>query len=291
MPRRDGERPRPHRPLAQPPPADYRKGQFKFTSTGLAATPSLADLLRTLKHGVENTSMPSFALLPEQEQEHVVSYIIHLSLRGQAEEATMVPLLSKQDLEVEGDAASVDAYLQDRVRLAVLGKSGLKSGWAAANKTVLEPKSPGTAEYSKEDVAIGYRLFLGDGACIKCHEDFGRKSVYRYDAWGTLVQPRNLTAGEYRGGRRPIDLFWRIKGGIAPSTMPGIGDDVGLLTKEERQQVEAEKDAAKAAELKTRLTHANVWRLVAFVRSVPYPAMLPDQVRREVYSPQLAQKE
>jgi len=40
---------------------------------------------------------------------------------------------------------------------------------------------------------------------------------------GTLVRPNNWTAGVYRGGRRPIDMYWRIKLGIAPSGMPPFG--------------------------------------------------------------------
>ena len=35
--------------------------------------------------------------------------------------------------------------------------------------------------------------------------------------------PRNLREGIYRGGRRPIDLFWRIAAGIRGTPMPGIG--------------------------------------------------------------------
>ncbi|HSG69996.1 MAG TPA: hypothetical protein VLA12_06245, partial [Planctomycetaceae bacterium] len=36
------------------------------------------------------------------------------------------------------------------------------------------------------------------------------------------VQPRNLKLGQYRGGRRPIDLYRRIYAGIAPSKMPNF---------------------------------------------------------------------
>ena len=35
--------------------------------------------------------------------------------------------------------------------------------------------------------------------------------------------PRNLREGTYRGGRRPLDLFWRIAAGIRGMPMPGIG--------------------------------------------------------------------
>ena len=65
------------------------------------------DLHRILKVGIDNTSMPSFGLLPEVELEQLVSYVIHLSLRGQGEEATMTTLLKKQPLEVEGEIAII----------------------------------------------------------------------------------------------------------------------------------------------------------------------------------------
>ncbi len=70
-----------------------------------------------------------------------------------------------------------------------------------------------------------------------------------------MVRPMNLTTGVYRGGRRPIDLYWRIKGGIVPS---GMADAASLPDKD-------------------------VWDLVRFVQALPYPAMLPDDVRDKVY--------
>ena len=35
--------------------------------------------------------------------------------------------------------------------------------------------------------------------------------------------PRNLRKGIYRGGRRRIDIFWKIYTGIAGTPMPGLG--------------------------------------------------------------------
>jgi mono/diheme cytochrome c family protein len=64
----------------------------------------------------------------------------------------------------------------------------------------------------------GYRAFLG--TCAGCHQDFGRAEQLKFDMWGTVVQPRNLTLGVYRGGRRGEDLYARVYGGIYPSTMP-----------------------------------------------------------------------
>ena len=59
-----------------------------------------------------------------------------------------------------------------------------------------------------------------------------------------------------RGGRRPEDLYWRIRGGIHPSGMPAV-----------------------------TLTEAQVWDLVHFVDALPYPRVLPEGVREKVYPP------
>jgi mono/diheme cytochrome c family protein len=44
-----------------------------------------------------------------------------------------------------------------------------------------------------------------------------------YDDWGNPLKPRNLTAGIYRGGRRPVDLYRRIYAGIKGTPMPAFG--------------------------------------------------------------------
>ena len=70
--------------------------------------------------------------------------------------------------------------------------------------------------------------------------------------------PRNLREGVYRGGRRPLDLYWRIAAGIRGMPMPGIGPAApgapGTLSQEE------------------------IWQIVDYVRSLPFePASLPQR--------------
>ena len=36
------------------------------------------------------------------------------------------------------------------------------------------------------------------------------------------IKPRNLRRGVYRGGRRPVDLFWRVRNGIEGVPMPAV---------------------------------------------------------------------
>ena len=40
------------------------------------------------------------------------------------------------------------------------------------------------------------------------------------DDWGTPLRPADLNKGVYKGGRRPIDLYWRIAKGINGAKMP-----------------------------------------------------------------------
>jgi mono/diheme cytochrome c family protein len=58
------------------------------------------------------------------------------------------------------------------------------------------------------------------------------------------IRPRNLREGIYRGGRRPIDIFWRVHNGIDGTPMPA---------------------ANKAA-----LSNDDIWDLVNYVLSLPY---------------------
>ena len=64
------------------------------------------------------------------------------------------------------------------------------------------------------------------------------------------ILPRNLRQGIYRGGRRPIDIFWRVQNGIDGTPMPA---------------------ANKAA-----LQEDDLWDIVNYVLSLPYePASRP----------------
>jgi mono/diheme cytochrome c family protein len=61
--------------------------------------------------------------------------------------------------------------------------------------------------------------------------------------------PRDLREGMYRGGGRPIDLFWRISAGISGTPMPAAP---------------------------STLTQEEVWQIVDYVHSLPFePASRP----------------
>ena len=71
--------------------------------------------------------------------------------------------------------------------------------------------------------------------------------------------PRNLREGSYRGGRRPIDLFWRVYAGIPGMGMPAHG--------------------ASAPGGTGPLNETEMWQIIDYISSLPYePASMP-QIR------------
>lgn len=73
-------------------------------------------------------------------------------------------------------------------------------------------------------------------------QEFGEPGLH--DDWGNVQKPRNLTKGQYRGGRRPVDLFRRVYSGIKGTQMPAFGG--------------------------TALTDEEIWHLVNYVMMLPY---------------------
>jgi mono/diheme cytochrome c family protein len=232
----------PTAPWVNPHPRDYRQGIFKFTSSGQptgSRKPRRADLLRTLREGIEGTTMPSFNLLGADSLEALASYVIHLSMRGQLEYDVMKDLFS-------GEAKDTDVMERANGHLEAIAR-----WWKEADTSLIRP-DPNvplpSGDKRVESVRNGFRLFRDQTAagCIGCHKDYGREGTYFYDAWGTIGRPTDLTTGVYRGGRRPIDFFWRIHSGVNGSNMPLFSNV--LSTKD-------------------------IWDLVNFVQILPYPKM------------------
>lgn len=228
-------------PWVNPHPRDYRQGVFKFTSSGQdegVRKPRREDLVRTVREGIEGTSMPSFRLLSDEDVDAVVSYVIHLSMRGETEFQIMRAIF-KQELD-SSIAEGIGAYL------------GLvTNNWQAAQGAAIRPEEyPNykTDDERRQAILHGQELFTkpGEAGCIACHADFGRQAAYKYDVWGTVTRPADVTAGIYRGGRRPIDLFYRVHSGINGTGMTAFG------------KVLKSKD---------------IWDLVSFLEVLPYPQM------------------
>lgn len=219
---------------AGPMPRDYRQGVFKFTTAfPPATTPKKAglgaggkarrqDLKQTVRNGLDGSIMPAFPTLTEAELDDVVSYVIHLSVRGETEFATLARAIKPGGDDPIYEGAELD-WLLVQNELAVLFNWGV----AANNPIPVPPESPMTEKERIDSAVRGYRLYNSpEFGCGSCHADYGRAQQLKWDAWGTIVQPRNLVLGVYRGGRKGEDLYARIYGGIYPSGMTAFHDRV-----------------------------------------------------------------
>jgi mono/diheme cytochrome c family protein len=255
-----------------PYPRDYRPGVFKFKSTERADKPTHADLVRILHNGIAGTSMPSFALLSELQIDALAEYVKYLSLRGETEIALMRAFFELDD-EDQGKLPETREFLVDETL------SPIAERWqGAADAVIPVPEMPADIDLVAS-IAKGKELFYGDKAnCVKCHgvTGLGDGQANDYDDWNkAIVQwgqevagekdaavaakasqvlagdalrprtipPRNLRLGVYRGGRRPLDLYYRIHAGINGAPMP----------------------AAKGT-----VSPEDIWHIVNYVRSLPY---------------------
>jgi len=210
----------PTAPFLNPRPRDYRHGTFKFTAVG-KAQPRRADLYRILDEGVTGTSMPSFRRFSQAQLHGLVDYVRLLSMRGMVERS-LVATYTEEETLTAGD--TIDAYAE------------VWEKWQKADSKVLNFDGAVPAP-TAESIAHGRTLFMDakTGNCFSCHGPEGRgdgtsafvlnpethKVVPAYkDDWGNEILPRNLRLGVFRGGRRPIDIYRRIKYGIAGGPMP-----------------------------------------------------------------------
>ncbi len=134
--------------------------------------------------------------------------------------------------------------------------------------SVIYPKLP-KPPASEESVARGRQLFLGK--CAVCHGETAEGNgantrAYQqdpinggffsepgfFDAWGQPISPRNLNTGIYRGGRRPLDIYRRIHGGIPGTPMPAS----------------------------PTFKDGEIWDLVDYVMSIPIDGPVPKQTTK-----------
>ena len=272
-----------------PYPRDYRMGLFKFKSTvGPNTPPTHEDLKRVLVEGIPGTAMPSFKVLDDGEIEALVHYVKYLALRGQTERQLVQLALGVDGLflnprtpdpermgelletvsviagtwqavrasEVPPPPANwEDAASLARGRELFMGKTAIcyqchgQSALGDANRDIFDdwtkdfmgPKGVNVASY-------------GPLRASTWNEDPKKTLLAKFYDRGALkvrpLKPRNLRRGVYRGGRRPVDLFRRVRNGIL-GYMPAA------------KKVDSADDF-------TGLVDDDVWHVVAYVRSLPF---------------------
>jgi mono/diheme cytochrome c family protein len=144
----------------------------------------------------------------------------------------------------DGQQTDYDVWMKDIVAAVTLAGSTEK-----ANESLAEVPEDETDEQEAEREA---GIERNDGLISTLEDALSATYPIRN------AIPRNLRQGVYRGGRRRVDVFYRIHAGIPGSPMPGVG--------------------STAPGGQGTLTEAEIWQLVDYVMSLPYEAASgPDQ--------------
>jgi mono/diheme cytochrome c family protein len=240
----------PAAPFLDPPPRDYRLGQFKFTSTPRGVKPRRADLERIIRYGAKGTSMPSFRWMADEDVDAVIDYVILLSSRGELEFRLMK--FAQQELAEEDDI--VPPAVADEAQF-------IAHAWANADIQIVRPRTAQTP-YTKESAEAGAKAFISLN-CYKCHGRDGRGNKAQdvgKDDWGRIAHAADLTSGMLHGGRRPIDIYRRMYSGINGTPMPAFSQPDTGKGETENQRSET------------------IWHLVHFITNVVEGKSLPKEI-------------
>ncbi len=281
----------PTAPFLYPTPRDYRKGIFKFTSTPSGKPPHRDDLRRTISQGLHGTSMPAFhSLMTPIEIEQVIDYVIFLSMRGETETLLIEEAFTSDEKdpnalsdEIVNDVVKNGVFAKWKLaQTQVVNPPSPRT--PPSKESILRGRNLflGRTPEKLECAGCHGQLAMGDGpsfvsqdlfyevvfggnpsersARLEAHlaslpKDQAEKLKTLWDAkpddWGNPILPANLNRGIYKGGRRPLDIFWRIAKGINGAQMP--------------------------AHYPSPLDDKKVWDVVNFVLTLPYePELLRD---------------
>ncbi len=192
-----------------PIPRNFQRGQFKFRSTGGSDLPLNEDLLHTVTCGLPGSSMPSFRLVPEEERQDVIAYVLYLATFGRA-------------------AQEVQFMLEDGTKTLAQIKGSIESLRATVRADLLESRRrvalPKVPDSTPASIAAGRLLY--QKTCAACHGTTGRGdgfSSFALRDWkDAQVVPRDFTGGVFRAGSSSRDLFLRLRTGITGTPMPAV---------------------------------------------------------------------
>jgi len=255
-----------------PYPRDFRPGWFKFKSSSRSAKPLKSDLVRILRKGLSGTQMPIFDKLSDGEINALVDYVVFLSIRGEFERA----ILQDAAMENGEDKEDLLTTIADRW----VDANDAIEEFERPDFPLVGSETPESADQLVASIQKGKELFAGSiAACSQCHGDGGNGAGTKlpdYDDWtkewtakiglnpdsldeiaplmalGGMkpqhLKPRSIVEGHLRGGREPIDIYRRIRYGIAGSPMPAA--------------------SLAASSEETGLQPDDLWHLVNYVLSI-----------------------
>jgi len=185
--------------LLSPAPRDFTSGRFRLASTQ-NGVPSDADLVATLARGMPGSSMPPWDWMPQADLAALAAYVRTLAVEGKIRTLLAQAKADEEELS-EAEARTI-----------------------AARQLTPGPALELDAAPPEEAVAFqeGRRLFLK--SCALCHgaDGTGRGGQDQRNEDGTPTQPRDFTAGVFKGGASAKDIVTRLRAGMSGSPMPAM---------------------------------------------------------------------
>lgn len=177
-------------------PRAFLEEPFRYVSS-LDGTPTLDDLVQTIRSGRRLGDMPAHPQLTDLEIHTLADYVRELSRIGWAARIAA-------DLE-ESDELSAEEIHEISAERVALGEA-VSFTW------------PGPEFHP--DTAIGRKLYVE--ACASCHgpSGMGDGLDMPLDDRGKPIAVRDLTSGDFRGGAALGELFRRFRCGVPGTPMP-----------------------------------------------------------------------
>ena len=164
-----------------------------------------------------------------------------------------------QQVEAGADPGREPADRRERRRAARASSAAATCSWAEVRNCngLPRPAGHGRRPQLRQPGHLQRGVFGGNPSERQDRIDAARpektKTLWNQkpDDWGNPLRPANLNRGIYKGGRRPLDIYWRIAKGINGAQMP--------------------------AHYPSPFNEKKIWDLVNFVLALPYePELLKD---------------
>ncbi len=184
----------PGAPYLTPRPRDFTKGIYKFTSTPAGSPPLPEDLLRTITEGLHGTSMPAWRLIPQNERESVVRYV--LAFHTEWELRTAEPAVPFHENPVDlSDRASIEAAIGKGRK--IFHKQA--TCWSCHPAYMTRPELETLAGSARDDL---------------------EKPLAKPDAWGETILPPDFARDRLKSIKTLKDLYAVIAAGVGGTAMP-----------------------------------------------------------------------
>lgn len=271
-----------------PYPRDYRPGVFKFKLTRSTQKPSKSDLARILEHGIPGTAMPSFRVLPQDEREALIDYVIYLSVRGEVERELISLLagLDKGQLILDPADRSGPQYAESDAAVREVIQNVLFS-WTDTQTIAVGSAMPGwweelageqpdfESDMAREVLDAGRALFVGKANCFSCHGGtaLGDANVSSYDNWTKELVVADAPTLEQK--LAPYIESYQQYGALEPRPVRPRNLRQGVYRGGRRpldlyHRISQGINGTPMPNQEQNLTAEEIWTLVFYVQSLPF---------------------